>query len=76
MEAQTNLLDSAAKAVSAIVQAILMNMLTGSHSSRGAISAEPESFDGIRDKAEQLVQSIHITITMQLDMFADEAEHK
>ena len=76
MEAQTDISDAMAKAMLAVAQAILMNMPTGSHSSRGARAAEPESFDGIRDKAEQLVQSIHITITMQLDMFADEAEHK
>jgi len=60
------------KAVSAIVQAILMIMLTGSHLSRSARAAEPERFDGSRDKAEQFIQSIHIAVTMQLDTFADE----
>jgi len=55
MEAQTNGLDAVAKATSAIVQAILTNMLTGSHSSRGARAAKPESFDGSRDKAAQFI---------------------
>src|SRR5882672_8838038 len=49
-----------------------MNMPTGSHLLRGASAAEPESFDGSRDKEEQLIQSVHITIMMQLNMFADE----
>ena len=55
MEAQTNVLDAVAKAVSAVAQAILTNMLTGSHLSRGARAAELESFDGSWDKAEQFV---------------------
>src|SRR5882724_7009210 len=53
MEAQTDVLDVVAKAMSAVAQAILMNMPTGSHSSRGARAAELESFDGSKDKAEQ-----------------------
>ena len=71
MEAQTDILDAVAKAVSATVQAILTNMPTGSHSSRGARAAKLESFDGSKDKAEQFIQSIHITVMMQLNMFAD-----
>src|SRR5467141_2844235 len=55
MEAQTNISDAAAKAMSAIAQAILMNMLMGSHLPRGARAAELESFNGSRDKAEQFV---------------------
>ena len=55
MEAPTDILDAPAKAALAIVQAILMNMLTRSHLSRGARAAKPESFDGSRDKAEKLV---------------------
>src|SRR5882672_905270 len=47
-------------------------MPTTSHSSRGAKAAEPETFDGSRDKAEQFVRSICIAITMQLDTFSDE----
>jgi len=33
--------------------------------------AKPESFNRSRDKAEQFIQSVHITIMMQLDMFED-----
>ena len=55
MDAQTDVSDAAAKATSAIVQVILMNILMGSHSPRGARAAEPESFDGSRDKAEQFI---------------------
>jgi len=71
METQTDLSDAVAKAKLAIAQAILMNMPTGSHLSRGARAAKPESFDGSRDKAEQFVLSICIAVTMQLDMFMD-----
>ena len=71
MEAQINVSDAAAKATLAIAQAILRTILTRSHPSRGARAAE-QSFDGIRDKAEQSVQSIHITVMMQLDTFVDE----
>src|SRR5882672_2627973 len=71
MDTQTDISDAAAKAASAVVQAILTNMLTGSHSPRGARAAELESLDGSRDKAEQFVQSVHIAITMQLNTFVD-----
>ena len=50
METQTDISDAVAKAQSAVVQAILMNMPTGSHLSRGVRAAEPESFNGSRDK--------------------------
>jgi len=46
-------------------------MLTRSHSARDARAAELENFDGSRDKAEQFVQSICISVTMQLDMIMD-----
>src|SRR5882724_1030177 len=65
-------MDTAAKAASAIAQAIMTNTPTGSHSSRGVKAADPECFDGSRDKAEQFIQSICIAVTMQLDTFADE----
>ena len=71
LEAQSDITDAAAKAASAIAQAILTNTPTGSHSSRGVKVANPEYFNGSRDRAEQLVQSIHIAVTMQLDTFAD-----
>jgi len=47
-------------------------MPTGATQSRGVKAADLEFFDGSRDKAEQFIQSIHIAITMQLNMFADE----
>src|SRR5882724_5852496 len=72
MEAQSNIMDAAAKATSAIAQAILTNMPTGSHLSRGVKVADLECFNGSRDKAEQFLQSICIAVTMQLDMFVDE----
>jgi len=55
IETQTDVSDAAAKATSAIVQVILMNMPMGSHSPRGARAAKLESFDGSRDKAEQFI---------------------
>jgi len=55
IEAQTNVSDAVAKATSTVAQAILMNMPTGSHLSRGARAAVLEIFDGSRDKAEQFV---------------------
>jgi len=69
LEAQSDITDAAA---SAIAQAILTNTPSGSHLPRGVKVADPEYFDGSRDRAEQFVRSICIAITMQLDMFADE----
>jgi len=71
IESQTDILDAAAKAASAIVQAILMNMPTGIHLARGAQAAELESFDGSRDKAEQVFLPVHIAIMMQLNTFTE-----
>jgi len=71
LEAQGDVTNAATKAVSSIAQAILTNIpvATGSCLSRNTRPAEPESFDGSRDKAEQFFQSIHIAITMQLNTF-------
>ena len=55
MDTQTNISDAAAKAMLAIAQVILMNMLTRSHSPRDAGAAEPKSFNGTMDKAEQFI---------------------
>jgi len=72
MVAQTDdVSDAVAKAASAVVQAILMNMLTGSHPSRGARAPKLEGFNGSRDKTEQFIQSVYIAVMMQLDMFTD-----
>ena len=56
MDTQTDVSDAAAKAMSVIALATLMNMpMTGSNLPRGARAAQLESFDGSRDKAEQFV---------------------
>ena len=72
MDTQTDISDAAAKAASAVVQEILLNMLTASHPPRGVKAAELETFDRSRDKAEQFFRSVHISVTMQLDTFSDE----
>jgi len=46
-------------------------MPTGSHLSRSIKVADPEYFDGSRDKAEQFIRSIRIAVTMQINTFAD-----
>jgi len=55
LEAQSDITDAATKATSALEQAILTNIPTRSHSSRGIKAANLECFDGSRDKAEQFV---------------------
>jgi len=55
LEAQSDITDAATKATSAIAQAILTNMPTGSHLSRGIKAADPECFNGSREKAEQFI---------------------
>jgi len=55
LEAQSDIMDAATKAASAVVQAILTNIPTGSHLSRCVKVVNPECFDGSRDKAEQFV---------------------
>jgi len=68
MEAQTDMSDAVPKAMSTVALAILTNMVTRSHTSRGARAAELESFDGSRDKAG----SVCIVVTMQLNTFMEE----
>jgi len=56
MDTQADVSDAAAaKAASAVVQAVLTNMPMGSHLPRGARAAKLESFNRSRDKAEQFV---------------------
>jgi len=71
MESQGDTTDAATKAMSLVVQAILSNIPTGGHSPRRAKAAKPESFNGSRDKAKEFIQSICITVMMQLDTFSD-----
>src|SRR5882724_1737919 len=39
---------------------------------RNAKAADPETFDGSQEKTEKFIRSIHITVTMRIDTFADE----
>jgi len=59
--------------VSAVAHTILMSMQTsaGGQPTRNAKASDPEPFNGSQESMEQLVQSIHITVTMQLDAFAN-----
>jgi len=72
MDAQDDVSNTVTRAMLAVVQTIIMNIPTGGHLTRSAQVAKPESFDGIRDKTEQFVLSIHIAVMMQLDTFLNE----
>src|SRR5882724_13492469 len=74
MDALDNVANAASLAASAVAKTILTNTQapTGGQSSRNAKAADPEAFDGSRGKTEQFVQSVHITVTMQIDAFTDE----
>jgi len=61
MQAQDDVTNAAMKVASAGAQAILGNTPTVSHLSLNIKAAEPESFDGSRDKMEQFVQAICIS---------------
>ena len=47
-------------------------MLSRGHLPRSSRAAQPESFGGSQDKAEQFIQSVHFVVTMQINMFMDE----
>jgi len=64
LEAHGDVTDAATKVMSAVAEAILMNMPSGSQSSRSAKAAKPESFNGSQDKAKQFIQSVCITVTI------------
>ena len=49
-----------------------VQVLARGQSTRNAKVADPETFDRIQEKTEQFVKSICITVTMQIDTFADE----
>src|SRR5882724_8170027 len=49
-----------------------MQAPTGGQTSRNAKATNPEAFDESRGKTKQFVRSVHITVTMQIDTFADE----
>ena len=62
---------------SAVAQAIAANpqasipIQTSHTSTRNAKAADPEPFDGNRDKTEEFVRAVRIVVTMQADTFAD-----
>ena len=68
----------ASATASAVAQAIAMNPQASipaqsSHNPvRSAKATDPEPFDRNRDKTEEFVRAICITVTMQMDTFADE----
>ena len=70
-EAQGNTTDAAGKAAFPVAQAILESMSIGGHSLRSTNAAKPESFNRSRDKAKQFIQSVWISIMMQLNTFKD-----
>ena len=74
LDAPENVANVASQAASAVAQMILTNIqaLTGGQLTRNAKAADPETFDRSREKTEQFIQSVHITVTMQIDAFADE----
>src|SRR6266481_8238520 len=68
----------ASATASAVAQAIVMNpqasipVQSTHHPNKGMRATDPEPFDGNRDKMEEFVWAIWITVTMQADTFADE----
>src|SRR5882724_3705009 len=74
MDTPDDVANTASQAASAVAQTILTNgqAPTGGQSSRNAKAADLKAFNGSRGKTEQFVQSVHITVTMQIDAFTDE----
>ena len=68
----------ASATASAVAQAIVVNPQASlptqfSHNPvQSAKAADPKPFDGNRDKTEEFVRAVQITVTMQADAFADE----
>src|SRR6266481_7446055 len=68
----------ASATASAVAQAIVTNpqasipIQSTHHLNKGTRAADPEPFDGNRDKMEEFVWAIQIVVTMQADTFADE----
>jgi len=74
LDAPDNVANAASQAASAVAWMILTNVqaLTGGQPMRNAKAASPETFDGSQEKTKQVVQSVHISVTMQLNAFTDE----
>ena len=74
MDAPDNIANMASQAASAVAHTILtsMQMSAGGQLTRNTKESNPEPFDRSQESTEQFIQSIHITVTMQLNAFADE----
>src|SRR5882724_6888916 len=72
MQAHDDVTEAAVKVASAVAQAILGNMPTVSYSSWSAKAAEPESFDGNRDKKIGAVHLSCLHCSHKIDTFMDE----
>src|SRR6266481_4746392 len=73
-----DIMNMASATASTVAQAIATNphasipIQTMHHPSRGTQAADPETFDGNRDKTEEFVWAIWIAVAMQADTFANE----
>src|SRR5882724_6276112 len=74
MDAPDNVANTASQEALAVAHTILtsMQMSARGQPSRNAKASNPEPFDGSQESTEQFVQSVCITITMQLNAFVDE----
>jgi len=74
LDAPDDVANAASQAMLAVAWMILTNVqaLTGGQPMRNAKAASPETFDGSQEKTKQVVQSVHISVTMQLNAFTDE----
>src|SRR5882724_13477450 len=74
LDAPDDIANAASQAVSAVAQMILTNIQapTRGQLMRNAKAANPETFDGSQEKTKQFFQSIHISVTMQINAFANE----
>jgi len=68
-----NIANMASQVALAVACTILtsMQMLARGQPTRNAKASNPEPFDGSWECMEQFIQSIHITVTMQLNAFTD-----
>src|SRR5882724_5868934 len=73
MDAPDDVANVASQAASAVAHTILTSMQTSARGqpTRNAKASDPEPFDGSWESTEKFIPSIHITVMMQLDAFAD-----
>src|SRR5882724_9677852 len=69
MDATDDVANAASQAASAVACTILtsVQMLTGGHPTRNAKVSDPEPFNRSWESMEQFIQSVCITVTMQLN---------